>query len=123
MDKKLYAAPGLRKAREEMGLMQKDMVEVLNTVTDSKISLSLYQKWEQGIASVNLTTAIQISKGIERPFMDLWESKRASEQPTQEQTTIDEMPEEPAEIDRGSMDYVPDDEIEAKHKKKHGIFG
>jgi transcriptional regulator with XRE-family HTH domain len=119
MDKKLYAAPGLRTAREEKGLMQKEMVELLNMLTETKISLSLYQKWEQGIASVTLDTAIQISKALEKPISRLWEAKKREDQP-QEQVSIDEQ----IEADN-NMDYVKDldpSASEKKPEKKHGLF-
>ncbi len=73
--KRFYASAGLKQSREQKGLSQAEMTQILTVLLGRKIVLVSYQKWEQGINSVRLDDAVAISRELGRPFNELWEAR------------------------------------------------
>lgn len=73
--KRFYATKELKQSREGKGLSQLEMTQILTVLLSRKMQLVSYQKWEQGVNSVQLDDAIAISRELKRPFDELWEAR------------------------------------------------
>lgn len=74
-NKQLFATKSLKDVRKDMGLTQQEMADSLSALLSRNVSLSLYQKWEQGQHYVKLFEAIQISRLLKKGIKELWHSK------------------------------------------------
>lgn len=58
----LFATAKLKEFRENKGYTQLEAVQLLSIEMDKDISLSTWQKWEQGILALNPDTALMLSR-------------------------------------------------------------
>lgn len=62
MATKLYATSKLKELREANNMTQQEFLGMLDVWLDESVSLSLVQKWEQGIRPINPETLLEIAK-------------------------------------------------------------
>jgi transcriptional regulator with XRE-family HTH domain len=72
---KLYTRPILKSWREEKGYTQQEMVGLLSIELDRDISMSTYQKWEQGTLNLTPDNALELSRFTRIDLQDLVERK------------------------------------------------
>lgn len=58
----LFANSKLKELRENKGYTQLEAVQLFSIEVDKDISLSTWQKWEQGILAVSPDTALMLSR-------------------------------------------------------------
>lgn len=75
-----YATKSVKKLRRLQNITQGDLVEILSVVLSKNVSISLYQKWEQGQRAVSRDTAMKITQELGGEFKELWTIKQTSSQ-------------------------------------------
>lgn len=76
---KVYAKPGLKKAREDRLISQPEMADIIRIALfneDRSFSYSLYQKIEQGTYAVDILIAQKISSALKIDFSQAWTSTK-----------------------------------------------
>jgi transcriptional regulator with XRE-family HTH domain len=73
--KRFYATKKLKGIRIERELTQQEMADALSIVLGKNVSLSTYQKWEQGTNSLTFGNAIIVSRELKTSIKELWRTK------------------------------------------------
>lgn len=71
MATKLYATQLLKEWREAKAYTQPEMVALFNIETDKDLSMSTYQKWEQGTLNLTADNALELSRFTRIELKDL----------------------------------------------------
>ena len=72
---KLYAKAILKEWRENKGYTQQEMVALFSIELDKDLSMSTYQKWEQGTLNLTPDNALELSRFTRIALQDLVERK------------------------------------------------
>ena len=75
MASKLYATDKLREYREAKGYTQQEMTSLFGIEADIGLSMSTYQKWEQGVLNITADNALMLSRFTRIELKDLVERK------------------------------------------------
>jgi transcriptional regulator with XRE-family HTH domain len=72
---KYYTTPELKVERLKRDYSQEQMADFLALKLGRELSLSFYQKLEQGVATLSVELALDISAVLKRPVRELVEQK------------------------------------------------
>jgi DNA-binding XRE family transcriptional regulator len=71
----LYATAKLKQLRNEKKLRQTEMADVLEVIMGRNVSLSTYQKIEQGQMKVTIDNAMAIARALDVRMREIWRQK------------------------------------------------
>lgn len=75
ISKEIYATNALAAARNDRGMNQQEMADLLSIKLGKNISLSSYQKWEYGTRPISTDDAFRIARELRIPNKVLWEGR------------------------------------------------
>lgn len=70
-----YATKKLKELREQSGYTQEQMADYMGLALGKPVSLSLYQKWEQGIKKLSPDQVLELAKKFTINYMEIVEKK------------------------------------------------